>query len=436
MLAFRRVLTLAIAVCLFHISALFAATTQERLATNPDSSKNIAIKEIFKNCNVAYFDDCALGYAIKAKNYDAIDLLIKSGVNPNGKRDHTPTPLRLASSMGDLQIVKLLVDSGADTLSGDPISIAKENGHAEVAKYLSDNQNTKLYSWYVQFNQLVQETFPKISKKEFADKIDGIGGTDFKIFNIKVYTIFGSVFLLALILFLYKYKNSYGGFSLEPTPDTSLSLLSSSSFRQYSRKFEQGEDAIVDSSILKFILWTFTLIFAGCVTYWILQAPNVLIELFRMPIAGALFIIGGFLGFLLILGLLGVQFKGIQIGTAGLVNMTPAVGKAASSVNEPMSAVFAVLCVLAFFEALLVPVANFLFEILRPISTSFAIGVVMVVLLFLIPTIKDMAKKLENLSLVIILLLNTAAILVGNMLGFESFEMLFSVLRAVLNITV
>lgn len=54
------------------------------------------------------------------------------------------TPLYLAAEHGHLEIVRILVEAGADPNAGDfsgrtPLDSATENGHQEVARYLAEH---------------------------------------------------------------------------------------------------------------------------------------------------------------------------------------------------------------------------------------------------------------------------------------------------------
>lgn len=54
------------------------------------------------------------------------------------------TPLHLAAERGNMEMVKLLIQSKADMALRDnngntPLDLAEQNGHEEVAKYLKDS---------------------------------------------------------------------------------------------------------------------------------------------------------------------------------------------------------------------------------------------------------------------------------------------------------
>ena len=87
---------------------------------------------------------------INAKLIDIANLLIDRGANMNINSDDNNTPLDLAARNGDLEMVELLINRGANLLEtygnmfgdGDPfysekaLHHASENGHLPIVKYL------------------------------------------------------------------------------------------------------------------------------------------------------------------------------------------------------------------------------------------------------------------------------------------------------------
>jgi len=79
--------------------------------------------------------------AVKADNMATVKELIGSGVDINQQDEHGWTPLNWAAGRGNLELVALLVESGADVFKGGrdlrtPSLIALAAGHAEVVRFL------------------------------------------------------------------------------------------------------------------------------------------------------------------------------------------------------------------------------------------------------------------------------------------------------------
>lgn len=82
--------------------------------------------------------------AIENNNYEAIELLLKSGAQVNGMSSDGWTPLMLATQGGDLNILQLLLQHGAqiDTMSPDgwsSLMIAARKGHLDALQLLLKN---------------------------------------------------------------------------------------------------------------------------------------------------------------------------------------------------------------------------------------------------------------------------------------------------------
>ena len=86
--------------------------------------------------------------AIKAGNAQAVDLLLTSGVAPEEQNDRE-TPLMFAAGMGAFEIVKRLVEAGADVdrtahgnVEWDAAFSAAQAGHAEIAEWLRSRMSS------------------------------------------------------------------------------------------------------------------------------------------------------------------------------------------------------------------------------------------------------------------------------------------------------
>ena len=74
---------------------------------------------------------------INAKLIDIANLLIDRGANMNIDSDTDDTPLDLAARNGDLEMVELLINKGANLLDSEKaLHHASENGHLPIVKYL------------------------------------------------------------------------------------------------------------------------------------------------------------------------------------------------------------------------------------------------------------------------------------------------------------
>lgn len=102
------------------------------------------IKEFLINLTNVDLDKQLLVHII-AGNLDAIKQCLSNGASINAKNDYNYTTLMLAAREGHLEIVKYLIESGADVnmSSGNggftPLMLASNNGHIEVVKLLMDN---------------------------------------------------------------------------------------------------------------------------------------------------------------------------------------------------------------------------------------------------------------------------------------------------------
>jgi hypothetical protein len=81
--------------------------------------------------------------AVKNGEYAATEILIKSGTDVNQQDEQGWTALNFAAGKGDLPLVQLLVDNGADIFKvgrdrRTPYTIALAAGRVSVAKYLRE----------------------------------------------------------------------------------------------------------------------------------------------------------------------------------------------------------------------------------------------------------------------------------------------------------
>lgn len=80
---------------------------------------------------------------VRAGEHAKVEALIKDGADVNQQDDQGWTPLNYAAGKGDLPMVKLLVENGADIFKvgrdqRDPYLIALAAGRVSVARYLRD----------------------------------------------------------------------------------------------------------------------------------------------------------------------------------------------------------------------------------------------------------------------------------------------------------
>ncbi len=84
----------------------------------------------------------ALHLAIAQNNVFISKYLIDTGININQPGDLGQTPLHMACSFGYMEIVKLLVEAGADlfalTEGYPPFTLARFGKHDEICDYLGD----------------------------------------------------------------------------------------------------------------------------------------------------------------------------------------------------------------------------------------------------------------------------------------------------------
>jgi ankyrin repeat protein len=71
-------------------------------------------------------------------NTAEVQRFLKEGANVNAKDNHGQTALILAVELGRLEVVKLLLDEGADANLGKPLMYAADRGNVEIARLLLD----------------------------------------------------------------------------------------------------------------------------------------------------------------------------------------------------------------------------------------------------------------------------------------------------------
>lgn len=84
--------------------------------------------------------DTELFEYVKNNNIEKVKGLITGGIDLNSRDDYGWTPLNWAAGRGNLEMVRLLVESGADVLNRGydkrtPYEIALAAGHGKVADY-------------------------------------------------------------------------------------------------------------------------------------------------------------------------------------------------------------------------------------------------------------------------------------------------------------
>jgi hypothetical protein len=100
------------------------------------------IKYLVENgADIHSCDDYALGCASYFGRLEVVKYLIDNGANIHGNDDAS---LRCASSNGHLEVVKFLLENGADIHANDDYSLnyASYNGHLEVVEYLAKHGAT------------------------------------------------------------------------------------------------------------------------------------------------------------------------------------------------------------------------------------------------------------------------------------------------------
>lgn len=122
------------------------ATSSVNITSNDEES--IEIDEYVNNIHDYRYNLNLINYAIKG-DYKQVERLLDAGTNVNaGITEKGVTPLIGAAKQGNLSIVNLLVDYGANINLKDiegktAIDYARANGHNKVAEFLEKTANTK-----------------------------------------------------------------------------------------------------------------------------------------------------------------------------------------------------------------------------------------------------------------------------------------------------
>jgi ankyrin repeat protein len=84
----------------------------------------------------------ALYYAVSERNLEMIRFLINQGADPNGNMGGARSILQLATDLGDMEIIQVLIEAGADCNKAtsyhhplNPLQTAVDMGNFELAKY-------------------------------------------------------------------------------------------------------------------------------------------------------------------------------------------------------------------------------------------------------------------------------------------------------------
>jgi TonB family protein len=128
--------------------------------------KGLILKKVFAIAFALYHASCAVKnpniilswYVIKNDPLTVNEMLVK-GALVDGKKSDNYTPLMIAAWMGNLDIVKLLIDSGASVnrVSHDqisPIIFATIKNHQNVVEYLLDKGANPVNTPEKQFNAI------------------------------------------------------------------------------------------------------------------------------------------------------------------------------------------------------------------------------------------------------------------------------------------
>ncbi|KAJ5369399.1 hypothetical protein N7509_014011 [Penicillium cosmopolitanum] len=119
----------------------------------------LALEVVVGTENLSDYDkdgNTLLHIAVKQNYKRTTELLVSAGAQISAKsevpQDHTATPLALASEQGNLNIVKILVNSGASidewNYSGVyPLHHASENGHTSIVQLLLELGATQKHSY-------------------------------------------------------------------------------------------------------------------------------------------------------------------------------------------------------------------------------------------------------------------------------------------------
>ena len=81
--------------------------------------------------------------------------MISDGANVDHQTPYGDTPLVVASRAGQLEAVRLLVDSGADVQREQPLLFAAGYGHTDIVAFLIDNgANVNAHDYSIRYTAL------------------------------------------------------------------------------------------------------------------------------------------------------------------------------------------------------------------------------------------------------------------------------------------
>ncbi|MCH7974030.1 MAG: ankyrin repeat domain-containing protein [Bacteroidetes bacterium] len=122
--------------------------TVERVGKRKKINGNIIIKESFIPCNKAdnpVFEK-KLIEAVENNNLDEVKGYLSDGVDVNAQNEYGRTPLDIAVSIGSINLVKVLLEAGANVnitgrgyYSSKPLVIAMDKGFSEIVTLLKQN---------------------------------------------------------------------------------------------------------------------------------------------------------------------------------------------------------------------------------------------------------------------------------------------------------
>jgi ankyrin repeat protein len=121
------------------MNQLVKAIKENNLKKVKELISTVNINRTFKNNRDK--EQTPLQYAVESGFTEIVKLLIENGADLNKSNNDGCTPLHLAATYGHLEVIKLLIENGADIHKSDnggctPLHIAATYGHLEVIKLL------------------------------------------------------------------------------------------------------------------------------------------------------------------------------------------------------------------------------------------------------------------------------------------------------------